>query len=284
MTQKETLQKLKMDLEVRGRSPDTVKDYLYKVGAFQDYFCKAAEELGEAEITEFLHQLITKKQLHTNSVNVYNSAIRFVYLVTLNRNINVRQIPRIKQTRSLPVLPTKEELSYLFYLAGESSRNRALFMTISGSGLRLSEAANLKVSDIDSEQGRIFVRSGKGNRDRYAILPNKTLEALREYWKHSQPKEWLFITKHGTKMTERGIQDTWKSIVKRSGIPKRITVHTLRHCFATHLLNEGNNVFAIKRLLGHVRIDTTTWYLQLSDSETLKLKSPLDTMKERGDG
>jgi len=284
MTQKETLQKLKMDLEVRGRSPDTVKDYLYKVGAFQDYFCKAAEELGEAEITEFLHQLITKKQLHTNSVNVYNSAIRFVYLVTLNRNINVRQIPRIKQTRSLPVLPTKEELSYLFYLAGESSRNRTLFMTIYGSGLRLSEAANLKVSDIDSEQGRIFVRSGKGNRDRYAILPNKTLEALREYWKHSQPKEWLFITKHGTKMTERGIQDTWKSIVKRSGIPKRITVHTLRHCFATHLLNEGNNVFAIKRLLGHVRIDTTTWYLQLSDSETLKLKSPLDTMKERGDG
>jgi len=283
MTPKETLQKLKIDLEVRGRSPDTVKDYLYKVGAFQDYFGKAAEELGEAEITEFLHQLITKKQLHTNSVNVYNSAIRFVYLVTLNRNINVRQIPRIKQTRSLPVLPTKEELSYLFYLAGESPRNRALFMTIYGSGLRLSEVANLKVSDIDSEQGRIFVRSGKGNRDRYAILPSKTLEALREYWKHSQPKEWLFITKHGTKMTERGIQDTWKSIVKRSGIPKRITVHTLRHCFATHLLNEGNNVFAIKRLLGHVRIDTTTWYLQLSDSETLKLKSPIDTMRERGD-
>lgn len=283
MTKSETLEKVKIDLEIRGRSPDTVGDYLHKIGAFQDYYDKPAEDLGEGEITEFLHHLLTVKKLTTNSVNVYNSAIRFAYLVTLDRNINVRQIPRIKQTRSLPVLPSKEELGYLFYLAGDNPRDKALLMTIYGAGLRLSEASNLKVSDIDSANGRIFVRSGKGGRDRYAMLPKKALEALREYWKESQPKEWLFITKHGTKMTNRGIQDVLKKTVKRSGIPKRITVHTLRHCFATHLLNEGNNVFAIKRLLGHVRIDTTTWYLQLSDSETLRLKSPLDTMKERAD-
>ena len=282
MTKSETLQKLKTDLEIRGRKPDTVGDYLYKVGAYQDYFNKPAEDLGETEITAFLHHLLTVKKLTTNSVNVYNSAIRFVYLVTLDRNINTRKIPRIKQIRSLPVLPTKEELGYLFYLAGDSPRNKALFMTIYGAGLRLSEAANLKISDIDSENGRIFVRKGKGGRDRYAMLPKRALEALREYWKESQPKDWLFITKRGGKMTDKSIQDAWKAIVKRSGIPKHITVHTLRHCFATHLLNEGNNVFAIKRLLGHVRIDTTTWYLQLADSETLKLKSPLDTMKERG--
>ena len=205
-----------------------------------------------------------------------------MYGVTLDKLINTRKIPRIKQTRSIPVLPTKEELGYLFYLAGDSLRNKALFMTIYGSGLRISEAANLKVSDIDSEGGRIFIRKGKGSRDRYALLPKRTLEVLREYWTEVHPKDWLFLTKNGTKMTEKAIQDAWKSIVERSGIPKRITVHTLRHCFATHLLNEGNNVFAIKRLLGHVRIDTTTWYLQFADSEILKLKSPLDTMKERG--
>jgi integrase/recombinase XerD len=278
MTQQEILTKLKFDLEVRDRKPDTVNDYLYKVGAYQDYFGKPADQMGEAEISEFLHYLITVKKLHTNSVNVYNSAIRFVYLITLNRNINVRQIPRIKQIRSIPVLPTKEELDYLFNLASCNIRNKALFMTIYGSGLRLSEAANLKVNDIDSAGNRIFIRKGKGGRDRYAMLPKKTLEVLREYYRVYKPKEWLFVTKTGTKMTNRGIQDSWKYIVRKSGIPKHITVHTLRHCFATHLLNEGNNVFQIKRLLGHVRIDTTTWYLQLSDSETLKLNSPLDTM------
>jgi len=257
MTKSETLQKVKADLEVRGRKPDTVEDYICKIGAFQDYFDKPAEEMGETEISEFLHHLLTVKKRTTNTVNVYNSAIRFAYLVTLDRNLNVRQIPRIKQTRSLPVLPTKEELGYLFYLAGDNLRDKALLMTIYGAGLRLSEASNLKVGDIDSENGRIFIRKGKGGRDRYAMLPKKALEALREYWTETQPRDWLFLTRRGTKITNKCVQDVLKKYVIRSGIPKHITVHTLRHCFATHLLNEGNNVLAIKHLLGHVRIDTT---------------------------
>lgn len=279
MTKEETLEKMRIDLEVRGRSPDTIHDYYCRVGTYQDFYDKPAEELSEPEITGFLHHLLTVKNLNTNSVNAYNSAIRFVYLVTLNRNINIRQIPRIKQVRRIPVLPSKEELWRLFYLCG-NLRNRALFMTIYGSGLRLSEAANLKVSDIESDKGRILIRKGKGNKDRYAMLPTKTLAILREYWKEVRPKDWLFVTKRGTKMTQRSIQDAWEVVVKKSGTDKHITVHTLRHCFATHLLNEGNNIFHIKRLLGHVRIDTTTWYLQLTDSETLKLKSPLDTPAE----
>jgi len=143
------------------------------------------------------------------------------------QGIGILTAERLFSAVNIPVLPTKEELGYLFYLAGDNLRNKALFMTIYGSGLRLSEAANLKVSDIDSNGGRIFIRKGKGRRDRYAMLPQKALEALREYWKENHPKEWLFITKNGTKMTERGIQDAWKTIVKRSGIPKHITVHTL---------------------------------------------------------
>ena len=281
MTKEGILEKLRFDLEARGRSADTVDDYVRHVRLFQDHFDKSADQMGEAEIMEYQHFLITEKGLSPSSANTYNSALRFVYGVTLDIALNYKKIPRLKQTRDIPILPTKEELGYLFYLAGDSLRNKALFMTIYGSGLRISEAANLKVGDIDSAGGRIFIRKGKGGRDRYAILPKKTLEVLREYWAEYHPKGWLFVTKNGTKMTEKTIQDAWKSIVKRSGIPKRITVHTLRHCFATHLLNEGNNVFAIKRLLGHVRIDTTTWYLQFADSDILKLKSPLDTMKER---
>lgn len=281
MTKNEILQKLRIDLETRGKSEDTIRAYCMHTRLFQDYHDKPADEMGETEISGYLHYLLTEKELNHSSVNTQNSSLRFLYGVTLDRLINTRKIPRIKQVRSIPILPTKEELGYLFYLAGDSLRNKALFMTIYGSGLRISEAANLKVSDIDSDGGRIFIRKGKGGRDRYAILPKKTLEVLREYWKESQPKDWLFVTKNGNQMTSKTIQDAWKAIVQRSGIPKHITVHTLRHCFATHLLNEGNNVFAIKRLLGHVRIDTTTWYLQFADSEILKLKSPLDTMKER---
>jgi site-specific recombinase XerD len=283
MTKEQILEKLKFDLETRGRSEATVKEYTEKVRLFQDHFGKPADQMGEAEIIEYQHHLLTEKKLKHSSANTYNSALRFVCGVTLDITLNYKKLPRLKQIRDLPVLPTKEELGYLFHRAGDNPRNKALFMTIYGSGLRLGEAANLKVSDIDSENGRIFVRKGKGGRDRYAMLPKKALEALREYWKTCQPKDWLFVNKNGEKMTDRAIQDAWKGIVRRSGIPKKITVHTLRHCFATHLLNEGNNVFAIKRLLGHVRIDTTTWYLQLADSETLKLKSPLDTMRERGD-
>jgi len=283
MTKEQILEKLVKDLETRGRSEDTVRSYHIHVRLFQDHFDKPADQMGEAEIAEYLHYLIKVKKLAPASVNTQNSTLRFLYGETLDRVLNLRKIPRVKQTRSIPDLPSKEELSYLFYLAGYSEkngkRNRALFMTIYGSGLRISEACNLKISDIDSKNGRILIRKGKGGRDRYALLPKKSLEALREYWAVVQPTDWLFVTKFGTQMTEKAISDAWKATLKLSKITKRITVHMLRHCFATHMLNEGQNIFAIKQLLGHVRMDTTTWYLQFAESEVLKLKSPLDTMK-----
>jgi len=282
MTKDQILEQLKFDLESRGRSQATVEEYTERVRLFQDHYGKPADQMGEAEILGYQHFLLTEKKLKPNSVNTYNSALRFVFSVTLDRAINLNKIPHVRHSRSLPILPTKEELGFLFYLAGDSLRNKALFMTIYGSGIRIGEAANLKVGDIDSDKGRIFIRKGKGGRDRYALLPKKALEALRAYWMEDQPKDWLFITKNGTKMTEKSISDAWKKIVRRSGIPKRITVHTLRHCFATHLLEEGRNPFVIKQLLGHVTLHSTMWYLQLADSETLKLKSPLDSLKERG--
>jgi len=281
MTKEQILEKMKYDLESRGKSQSTVDDYADKVRRFQDYFGKPADQMGEVEILGYQHYLLNEKKLKPSSANTYNSALRFVFSVTLDMPINLNRIPHAKYSRSLPVLPTKEELGFLFYLASSSLRNKALFMTIYGAGLRVSEAMNLKITDIDSKKGRIFIRKGKGGRDRYALLPKKALEALREYWVETQPKDWLFVTNRGTQMTEKSIQDAWKAIVRRSGIPKRITVHMLRHCFATNLLEEGNDLFKIKQLLGHSSINSTLWYLQLADSETLKIKSPLDTMKER---
>ena len=282
MTKEQILEKLQYDLESRGKSESTVKEDTDKVRLFQDYHGKPADQLGETEILEYQHYLLKEKKVKASTANAHNSALRFVYTVTLDKAINFKKIPRVPQTRSLPILPTKEELGYLFYLSRDNLRNKALFMTIYGGGLRIGEASNLKVSDIDSDKGRIFIRKGKGGRDRYALLSKKALEALREYWADSQPKDWLFVTKHGNKMTEKAISDAWKSITKRSGIPKRMTVHTLRHCFATHLLNAGKSPFVIKQLLGHVTLHSTLWYLQLADSDTLKVKSPLDTLKEYG--
>ena len=157
-----------------------------------------------------------------------------------------------------------------------------MLMLAYGSGLRLSEIANLKISDIESKQMRILVRHGKGNRDRYAMLPQVTLETLREYWKAYRPKEWLFESPKTEKNYHKAtLQNAFKSALKSSGISKHGSFHTLRHCFATHLYEENPNLLALKKLMGHVRIDTTAWYTQLADSETLRLKSPLDTMKER---
>jgi site-specific recombinase XerD len=282
MTKEQTLEKMKFDLEARGLSQSTVEDYTAKVSRFQDHFGKPADQMGEDEILSFQHYLLNEKKLKPSTANTYNSALRFVYCVTLDSPLNTKRVPQARHTRSLPILPTREELRYLFYLADDNLRNKALFMTIYGAGLRVGEAANLKVGDIDSDNGRIFIRKGKGGRDRYALLPKKALEALRAYWVETQPKDWLFVTKQGTQITVKCIQDAWKGIVRRSGIPKRINVHLLRHCFAVHMLDEGNDIFAIKKLLGHVSINSTMWYLQMNDAKTLKLKSPLDNMKERG--
>jgi site-specific recombinase XerD len=143
--------------------------------------------------------------------------------------------------------------------------------------LRLSEITTLKATDVESGQMRILIRSGKGDRDRYAMLPQTTLETLREYWKAYRPKDWLFeAPRQGGRYHVRTLQDAFKLALRKSGIKKPGTIHTLRHCFATHLYEDGHNLLALKKLLGHVRIDTTAWYTQLAYSDILDLKSPLD--------
>lgn len=283
MTKEEILAKLKADLELRGRSEETIKEYLSKARLFQDYYDKPADQMGEKEIVNYLHYLLTEKGISQTSVNTYNSGLRFLYGVTLDVVLNYKKLPRLKQIRSLPKLFTKEEVRRIIDSA-ESLTHKALLMLAYGSGLRLSEIANLKVSDIDSKQMRLFIRKGKGGRDRYALLPEATLSVLREYWLEKRPKDWLFVAPHtGGQYHVRTIQDAFKAALRKSKVPKYGTIHTLRHCFATHMLEDGNDLYSIKKLLGHVRIDTTVWYSQLADSKVLKLKSPIDSLpKKRG--
>ena len=281
MTKEQVLEKLKFDVELRGLSKNTQDEYFTKVKIFQDYYNKPATELGEKDIREFLHYLTTEKKLSSGSVNSYNSGLRFLYGVTLNINLNYKQIPRHRKTRKFPDILTRDEIQTLFDTCN-NLRDKCILMTIYGAGLRLSEVSCLKVSDIDSKKMQLFIRSGKGAKDRYALLSQANLEILRDYWKSYHPKEWLFYSRinTGTHITPRAVQDIFHKFINKAKITKKVTVHSLRHSFATHLLESGTSIFHIKQLLGHSDISTTCFYLHLLKIEFLNVKSPLDTLSE----
>lgn len=280
MTQDEILMQLKFDMELRGLSMNTQEEYLTKSKIFQKHFGKPATELGEKEIREFLHYLAITKKLTPASINTYNSALRFLYGVTLNKSLNYKQVPRQKQLRKIPDILTTEEVQKLFNVC-ENLRDKCILMTIYGAGLRLSETANLKVSDIDSPKMRILIHNGKGGKDRYALLSLSNLKILREYWKSYHPKEWLFYSRvkcTGSHITTKAIENLFHKYKSKAGITKKASIHTLRHCFATHLLEAGTNIFHIKQLLGHSNIRSTCFYLHLLNLDSLNVTSPLDML------
>jgi integrase/recombinase XerD len=279
MTKEEVLEKLKFDIELRGLSKNTLGEYYTKAKIFQDYFDKPASELGEKDIRQFLHYLTTEKKLTSGSVNSYNSGLRFLYGVTLDINLNSRQIPRHRRQRKFPDILDQDELQILFNSC-DNLRDKCILMTIYGSGLRLNEATCLKVSDIDSKKMQLFIRNAKGSKDRYALLSQTNLEILRNYWKSYHPKEWLFYSRNHTNnhINSRSVQDIFHKYVDKANITKKVTIHSLRHSFATHLLESGTSIYNIKQLLGHSDISSTCFYLHLLKIDGLNIESPLDTL------
>ena len=281
MTKEEVLAKLKFDIELRGLSKSTQDEYLTKAKLFQDHFDKPATELDVEDVRQFLHYLSTVKKLSPESVNTYNSGLRFLYGVTLNASLDPRQIPRHRKPHKLPDILTKEEIQTLFNVC-DNLRDKCILMTLYGAGLRLSEVASLKVSDIQSDKMQLFIRNAKGSKDRYAILSQANLEMLRACWKAYRPKDWLFYSRNhtDTHITPRAIQNLFRKYITKAKINKNVTVHTLRHCFATHLLESGTSIYHIKQLLGHSNINTTCVYLHLVKIESLDVTSPLDQIAE----
>lgn len=280
MNEQQIIEKLARDIELRGLSKGTEKEYCQRVKLFQEHFKKPAAELGEQEIREFLHYLRNEKKLSTSTVNMNNCALRFLYDVTLEQNLNYKRVPRLKQPYVLPNILTKDQVQAIFN-AADNLKHKCILMTIYGSGLRLSEISSLKITDIDSKNMRIFIDQGKGKKDRYALLSQANLEMLREYWKQYKPTYWLFEgVEKGSHISKRAVQDMFKKYLKKSGVGVNATVHTLRHSFATHLLENGTNLFYIRDLLGHATIRTTTVYLHVATTDILKTTSPLDTLQE----
>ena len=266
---------MKADMELKGYSPRTLNSYIKRVEGFAEYFGKSPLELGDAEIKEYLHHLVSLKK-SDSYINGAYSALKFLYQVTLQRNWDGLRIPRTKKSKRLPeVLDTSEVKAILD--ATTNLKHRTILLTTYAAGLRVSEVVNLRINDIDSKRMQIRVRQGKGKKDRYTILSEVNLSVLRKYWLMYKPHSWLFPGENpDNHITERTAQKVFQNGKKKAKITKNVSIHSLRHSFATHLLESGTDVYHIQKLMGHSSTKTTSMYIHLKNESLLQIKSPID--------
>lgn len=282
MTKAEILEKLKRDTIIRGLSKNTQDEYYTKAKLFQNYYDKPATELDVNDIKNYLYYLLTEKCLAPGTINTYNSGLRFLYNTTLESPIDDNKIPCHHKVHRFPDILTRDEITALFN-ACDNLRDKCILMTMYGAGLRVSEVSCLKVCDVDSKKMQIFIRNGKGGKDRFALLSQANLAILREYYKKYRPKEWLFYSRNktGTHIHPKSTQNIFIKYKNIVGITKNVTSHSLRHSFATHLLEDGVSIYPIKQLLGHADIRSTCFYLHIVKISKLNVVSPLDNLSER---
>jgi site-specific recombinase XerD len=269
--------KMKADLELRGCALTTQKEYLRRARNFVAFHGRSPAAMGEPEIRGFLLHLVNDKKVGSATVHMYVAAIKFLYSTTLERPEVAAKIPWPKRPQPLPDILTGAEVEQLF---GEirSVKHRAILMTAYGAGLRIAEACSLGVSDIDSKRMLIHVREGKGSKDRYVMLSQRLLDVLRVHFRSARPQgPYLFPGDiPGRSITTGAVQRVLRKAVVGCGFTKRVTPHSLRHGFATHLLETGEDIRTIQRLLGHASIQTTARYTKVTERHIGRTKSPLD--------
>jgi integrase/recombinase XerD len=274
-------QRMLEDLRVRNFSPTTQRAYIYAVARFAQHFGKSPELLGPEDIRAYQLHLLSK-QLAWSTFKVSVCALRFLYGVTLGKDWAVRHIPYPRQPRKLPVILSLAELQQ-FFEAIPNLKHRAALMTAYAAGLRVSEVVALKITDIDSQRMVIRIEQGKGRKDRYVMLSPRLLMLLRTYWKTVRPKEWLFTGyKPNQHLSVRALQVVCHNAWQNSGLTKPVMMHSLRHCFATHLLEKGTDLRTIQLLMGHRSLATTGRYLSVATSSVCSTASPLDLLAEAG--
>ncbi len=265
------------DLKVKNYAATTINSYIYHVASYAKHFNKSPARLNSEDIKSYLLFLRQEKQLSSSSINVSACAIGFLYRVTLGYNKENITIPLPKMEKKLPVILSPEEVSHVLDQI-VSLRDQAIFMTLYGTGLRVSELTHLTVGDIDSSRMMIKVNQGKGRKDRYVMLPQCLLKTLRAYWAIHRSKKWLFSGRKGRHITAQNINQVCKNLVQAAGIRKKVTPHTIRHCFASHLFDAGTDLRTLQILLGHRSIVTTCRYLHISSKTIHSSKSPLEML------
>lgn len=268
--------KLEEKLMLHRYSLNTIKSYKSCFRKFL-YYCsnRHPKQLSFKEIRQFLLHHIKINNLSTSMQNQLVNSIKFYYEHILGKERAIYDLERPKARKKLPYVLTENEVSCLLNSI-DNLKHRCILYTIYSAGLRLSEVTNLRITDIMTSQECIFIRDAKGQKDRYTLLSNKLLHHLRLYYKEYRPTYWLFEGAHGGAYSNRSVQNILKKALKCSGIQKPVTVHTLRHSFATHLLERGVDLRYIQHLLGHNSSKTTEIYTHISIQKMVKLSSPLD--------
>jgi integrase/recombinase XerD len=274
------------ELQRRNYSEITTRKYLQYVTAFARHFGKSPDQLGPNELRSYQAYLLQERKVTPGTAVNCVAALRFFFVKTLKRHQFREFLPYPKDHRRLPTVLSPEEVSRLINAAGTLFR-RTLLMTLYGTGMRRSELAHLKVGDIDSQRMIIRVVAGKGGKDRDLPLSPTLLETLREYWRWRKPKLYMFPTRTRGLPMEEPISDktVWiacSEAARRAGINKRVTPHTLRHSWATHLLEAGTDLRTIQVLLGHGDLETTAQYLHLSRRHLQAVSNPLDGLSLAG--
>jgi integrase/recombinase XerD len=272
-------QRMSEDMQLRHFSPRTQEAYLAAVTRFAQHFGRSPAQLGPDHIRQY-HLYLLSHHRSRSVLMLTGAALRFVYTVTLRRPWSVERLPYPRRQRTLPVVLSRAEVArFLAAIAG--LKHRALLTTIYAAGLRVSEVVTLKVRDIDSQRMVIRVCQGKGAKDRYVILSPRLLTLLRTYWKACHPTEWLFPGRvSGRRLTIRQVQRICHEVRQQAGLTKAVSPHTLRHSFATHLLEAGTDLRSIQLLLGHRSLSTTARYLHVSPQLGLTVQSPLELLEQ----
>ena len=252
------------DLRIRNYSPRTIETYTWCVARFAKHFGTSPAQLGPEHIRTYQLFLVETKRTSWTLFNQTVCALRFLYKVTLGRAELVEHIPYPKQEKKLPVVLSRDELAR-FFDAIANLKHRTILMTMYAAGLRLSEVLGLRLSDIDSDRMLVRVQQGKGKKDRYVPLPTTLLGQLRDYWQSYRPKSWLFPGGRPDRpLSPCSVQRASGRARLKARLAKPVTTHTMRHCFATHLLEAGTDLRTIQLLLGHGSLNTTAVYLHVA--------------------
>jgi integrase/recombinase XerD len=274
-------EKMEGDLKLRGLGANTRETYLRCAEAYVRHYMKAPAQMGRTEVRDYLLLMLEERKWSASTYNVHAAALKFLYAHTLGRPEEVAWIGWMKVPYHPPPIVSGEEVERLLEALG-TLRMQAIVMAAYGSGLRVSEVVNLQVEDIDSQRMVIHVCRGKGDRDRYTMLPRRLLGVLREYWKQERPPgPQLFPGERSGRVLSRDA--VGRAVVRAAAVAKvkkRVTPHSLRHAFATHLLEAGTDLRTLQVLLGHKSIRTTTRYAQVSPAMIRKTQSPADRLRK----
>jgi integrase/recombinase XerD len=270
------------ELVLRGTSPRTQEAYVRAVYCLAKHYHRPPDQLSDEELKGYLFYLASEKKLSASSLNQYVSAFRCFYETVLRRPLEqVRQaMPRVRRAVRRPQVFSVEELETLFSRGCPNIKHRAFLMTVYGAGLRLEEACRLKFEHLNRFRQQIRVEQGKGRKDRYSLLSPRLLKELEQYWRCFRPQHWLFPATLDPRlpMDPRTAQKIFYAAVRRAGLPRHGGIHSLRHSFATHLIEAGVELTVVQRLLGHSSLATTANYLHVRQQRLAQVKSPLQLL------